>query len=146
MNHLIADLFGAGVDTSLTTLKWALLYLASHSKAQDVIRTEVKSKAKFSMFASEFEMPATSAILLEIQRLCPVVPLGVPHGTQDTMIINGKWKVPKGTMILISHWSLNYDPDQFENPFEFQPKRFLAENGSLRKHQSIMPFQVILSN
>ena len=39
------------------------------------------------------------AILLEIQRLCPVVPLGVPHGTTKELFINEKWLIPKGQEI-----------------------------------------------
>ena len=34
--------------------------------------------------------------MLEIQRLCPVVPLGVPHGTTKELFINEKWLIPKG--------------------------------------------------
>ena len=84
------------------------------------------------------------AVLLEIQRLCPVVPLGVPHGTIKEIILNKKWLIPKGSMIMVAHWNLNYDEEQFENPKVFKPNRFLDKDGKYISHiqKSIMPFQV----
>ena len=83
------------------------------------------------------------AILMEIQRLCPVVPLGVPHGALKDIKVCEKWAIPKGAMIMISHWSLNFDPDVFEHPQTFKPFRFYDEaSGKLRKSANLMPFQV----
>ena len=47
-------------------------------------------------------------------------------------------------MIMVSHWSLNYDENVFENPKSFVPDRFLEKDGkSVSKiQQNMMPFQV----
>ena len=55
--HLAADLFGAGLDTTLTTLKWAILYLASFPEAQEIVRGELAGKNL--TFRSLSEMPKT---------------------------------------------------------------------------------------
>ena len=57
--HLVADLFGAGLDTTLTTLKWALLYLATYPNVQDLIRSEVADLEKQNFFLTENDMPQT---------------------------------------------------------------------------------------
>lgn len=83
------------------------------------------------------------AILMEIQRLCPVVPLGVPHGTTEDVSLNEKWLIPKGTMLMVSHWDLNHDPEKFDSPQKFKPYRFLdEETGRVKKSDNLMPFQV----
>ena len=66
--HLVADLFGAGLDTTLTTLKWALLYLATYHKVQDLIRSEVADLEKQIFFLTENDMPQTmvSFVVLRI--------------------------------------------------------------------------------
>ena len=101
---------------------------------------------------------------MEIQRLCPVVPLGVPHGsffsifesqftffsclftitgTLEEVTIEGKWILPPGCMLMIAHWSINYDEEYFEDPYTFQPFRFLSEDEkSVKKDINLMPFQV----
>ena len=136
LHHLIADLFGAGLDTTLTTLKWALLYLATYPDTQDMVRQEIQSLDHF--FNAEDKIPQTTSVLLEIQRMCPVVPLGVPHGTLQEVETLGKWVIPQGSMLMVNHWSLNYNPKNYENPETFKPLRFL-ENDIINKP---MPFQV----
>ena len=68
--------------------------------------------------------------------MCPVVPLGVPHGTLDNVEVLGKWTIPKGSMIMVNHWAMNYNPDVYENPNIFEPLRF--QKGV----QKPIPFQV----
>ena len=58
--HLIADLFGAGLDTTLTTLKWALLYFASYPNLQDVIRQEFSENCYRLNFQCSTKMPKTT--------------------------------------------------------------------------------------
>ena len=57
---MVADLFGAGLDTTLTTLKWALLYLASHPETQEIIRAEIGKLDEQMFFSTESDLPQTA--------------------------------------------------------------------------------------
>ena len=57
---MVADLFGAGLDTTLTTLKWALLYLASYPETQELIRTEIGKLNEQKFFLTESDLPQTT--------------------------------------------------------------------------------------
>lgn len=142
LHHLLADIFGAGLDTTLTTLKWVLLYLCKYPETQETIWAEIQTK-ETTGFANMNQMPKTMAILLEIQRLCPVVPLGVPHGTMKEVQLENKWKLPKNCMVMVLHWHINRDPEYWDNPEEFLPQRFLNEQeDSLVIPPAFMPFQI----
>ena len=73
-----------------------------------------------------------------------VVPLTIPHATLEDTSVQGM-KIPAGTTVHINLWALHHDEDLWNNPFEFQPERFLDADGQLldassavRKH--LMPF------
>lgn len=42
--------------------------------------------------------------------------------------------MPKGLLVIIPQYAIMMDENIYENPFEFQPERFLAENGGLKKY------------
>uniref|UniRef100_A0A8W8IQX5 Steroid 17-alpha-hydroxylase/17,20 lyase n=1 Tax=Magallana gigas TaxID=29159 RepID=A0A8W8IQX5_MAGGI len=83
----------------------------------------------------------TEACLFESMRLSNVLGLGVPHMTICDSQIGG-YDVPKGTTVLIYFWALHHDPKQWKDPEQFDPHRFLDENGKMKfiKPESWLPF------
>jgi ecdysteroid 25-hydroxylase CYP306A1 len=83
--HALADLFGAGVDTTLATLRWVILYLAVNPEFQERLQTEldsvVSAKSGHSPELGDAPLcPFTEAAIAETLRIRPVVPTGIPHG------------------------------------------------------------------
>lgn len=82
LRHLLADLFGAGVDTTLTTLRWFLLYVAQNDDIQHKLHDEMNTiLSNDAPTLNDFDrLPYFRSCISETQRIRSVVPLGIPHG------------------------------------------------------------------
>ncbi|XP_046567781.1 steroid 17-alpha-hydroxylase/17,20 lyase-like [Haliotis rubra] len=143
MAMTIFDLVFAGTETSRNTLHWCLLTMALHPDIQKKVHQEVDSVIgpDLNVHVSDREnLPYTDAVIHEVMRLRSVVPIGVAHSTLcDTTV--GGYDVPKGTMVIINHDALHFDPDQWEDVNTFKPERFLDSDGKMGpKPDSWLPF------
>nr|ASO98030.1 cytochrome p450 CYP306A1 [Spodoptera exigua] len=140
MLYLLADMFGAGLDTTSVTLSWFLLYMALYPEEQEIVRKEILSVYPEDGEVDGSRLPHLMAAICETQRIRSIVPVGIPHGClQDTFI--GSYRIPQGAMVIPLQWALHMDPDVWEDPEVFRPQRFLAKDGSLLKPQEFIPFQ-----
>ncbi|XP_026674418.1 cytochrome P450 306a1 [Ceratina calcarata] len=141
--HLLADLFGAGVDTTLATFRWFLLFMAAYPMEQEKVQLEMDRCLKDGeqpTLNDRTVMPRLEATIAEVQRIRSVTPLGFPRGTSEDTKIAG-YDVPRGAMIVPMQWTIHTDPAYWQDPFEFRPDRFLAEDGSFFKPEPFLPFQ-----
>ncbi|KAG6450070.1 cytochrome P450 306a1 [Manduca sexta] len=140
LHFLLADMFGAGLDTTSVTLAWFLLYMALYPDEQEIVRKEILSEYPEECEVESSRLPRLMAAIYETQRIRSIVPVGIPHGClEDTYL--GNYKIPKGAMVIPLQWALHMDPDVWEDSEEFKPSRFLAPDGSLLKPQEFIPFQ-----
>lgn len=140
--HLLADIFGASLDTTLTTLRWYLLFIAVHKQVQSKIRQQLEQVLAKSPIQMEDvpSLPYLEASIAETQRIRSVVPVGIPHGSLEEMEIED-YKIPKGTMIVPLQWAIHMDPQFWDEPDIFRPDRFLNEDGKFYKPDAFIPFQ-----
>ncbi|XP_066602888.1 cytochrome P450 306a1 [Prorops nasuta] len=140
--HLLADLFGAGTDTTLTTLRWFILFIAVHPEEQERIREEMRQVLgnREPTLADKEDLKLLEASIMEVQRLRSVVPIGIPHGALEDAKI-AEYDIPKGTMVVPLQWAIHMDPVYWDEPAEFKPQRFIAEDGSILKPEAFLPFQ-----
>ncbi|XP_055955296.1 steroid 17-alpha-hydroxylase/17,20 lyase-like [Patella vulgata] len=143
ITQTVKDIFLAGVDTTRQTMTWTILLLVTHPEIQKKVQAEldqVLDAGQAPTLRDRDRLPYTEAVLHESMRLCPVVPVGIPHTTRcDTTI--GEYEIPKGTMVMINHWALHNDPEVWKDPDVFRPERFMDEDGNLApKTMSWLPF------
>ncbi|XP_072247608.1 steroid 17-alpha-hydroxylase/17,20 lyase-like isoform X1 [Leuresthes tenuis] len=151
----VGDIFGAGVETTTTVLKWAITYLIHHPEVrlkpqrfiqgvQRRIQDELDSKvgmARSPQLRDRGSLPYLEATIREVLRIRPVAPLLIPHvALSDTSI--GNFTVRKGTRVIINLWSLHHDEKEWNNPELFNPGRFLNNKGAglTMPSSSYLPF------
>ncbi|KAL7990644.1 hypothetical protein Chor_014074 [Crotalus horridus] len=140
----VADIFGAGVETTTTVLKWIVLYLLHYPEVQQKIQEELDHKVGFNrhpVFADRQHLNYLDATISEILRIRPVAPLLIPHeALSDTSI--GEYHIPKGTEVVINLWSIHHDEKEWDEPGKFNPDRFLDEDGNriYSPSPSFLPF------
>lgn len=141
-HHLLADMFGAGLDTTMTTLRWFILFMAENSDAQKRVQAELDSVVgpRLPTLEDLPLLPYTEAALAETQRIRSVVPVGIPHGALEATTFAG-YHIPKGTMIMPLQWAVHMDPNLWPDAECFNPERFLTTEGRFNKPECFIPFQ-----
>jgi ecdysteroid 25-hydroxylase CYP306A1 len=101
LNHLLADIFGASLDTTLSTLRWYLLLIAIHRNYQEKIYEEmVKHGIRESFLLEDIDsLPYMKASIAESMRLKSTVPCGIPHGNSQQETTLGGYTIPKNSMV-----------------------------------------------
>lgn len=130
---LLADVFGAGIDTVSASLNWALLFIVCNPELQHELQAELKREIGMDRLPNlddRARLPLLQATVLETLRKAAVVPLAIPHYVTDDSSVGG-FSVPKGTLVLANLWAVNHDAKHFDRPEIFNPHRFLDENGKV---------------
>ena len=130
---VLADLFGAGFETSSITLYWGLAYLVKYPDVQRQLHDEldeVVGRQRLPTLQDIASLPLLQATVYELLRVTSVVPLAMPRSTTTETSIRG-FTIPKGTVVFINLWSVHRDPEAWQDPDVFNPKRFLDGTGQL---------------
>ncbi|KAH8700030.1 putative flavonoid 3-hydroxylase [Phaeosphaeriaceae sp. PMI808] len=136
----------AGGETTARVLTTATFYMVEHKeRIMPRLRDEFHSissdlSEELSLKALE-QLPWLSAIIKESLRITALVTSRLPLISPDSPLHYGEWMIPAGTPVSMSLRDVLLDESIFENPHEFRPERWLAENPNLaRISKFYMPF------
>ncbi|RWS02662.1 Cytochrome P450 2J6-like protein, partial [Dinothrombium tinctorium] len=136
-------LFAAGSDTGRSTLLWLFKMISLRTDIQEKVCKEIDSvigKNRLPSWDDRRQMPYTQAVINEIQRWACVVPLNLPRKALADTSILGHF-IPKGTTVIANFWAVNRDENLWQDPNEFNPNRFLSEDGrEVINTEPLIPF------
>eukprot|EP01060_Flectonema_neradi_P021704 TRINITY_DN2957_c3_g1_i1.p1 TRINITY_DN2957_c3_g1~~TRINITY_DN2957_c3_g1_i1.p1 ORF type:complete len:512 (+),score=105.57 TRINITY_DN2957_c3_g1_i1:104-1639(+) len=112
----------AATDTTTQTFEYLLYHIGSSpSELRDSIRKDIKDHP-------DSDSPLVSACMKESMRLIPTIPILTRELGQDMTFKTStgtEMKFPAGTKFLLDNGGACLDGNNFENPTEFSPKRYL---------------------
>ncbi|KAH9494451.1 Cytochrome P450 2B5 [Bulinus truncatus] len=142
---IIVELFGAGMETTSSTILWCVLYVLHHPHVQEKIHHEMDSvvgRVRAPGLHDKTSLPYINAVILETQRLASVVPLNAPHLCSKDTTLRGFF-IPKGTSIMPVLDSVLHDEKLWgEDVRVFRPERFIDCDGCLLHTEHMIPFSV----
>ncbi|KAJ3693833.1 hypothetical protein LUZ60_009313 [Juncus effusus] len=122
---VMMDLFGAGGETSATTLDWAMSELMSNPSAMVKAQAEVRHVLNGKLTVNDADvnkLPYLQNVIKETLRLHVPVPLLPRLAHADTHVLG--YHIPKGTKVLVNAWALGRDPKYWDNAEIFEPERY----------------------
>lgn len=135
-------IYGGGADTTVSATFGFFLLMMQHPEVQRAAQEELDSVVgldRLPSFDDRPNLPYINALVKELLRFAPVVPMGLPHVGLEDHVYNG-YHIPKGAILLANIWNFHHDPTLYKDPNEFRPERFLGEKPELDTHSTVFGF------
>ncbi|SJL18707.1 related to cytochrome P450 CYP2 subfamily [Armillaria ostoyae] len=143
VRNTAAVAFSAGADTTVSAVLSAilafLLYPEIQAKAQAEVDTVIGHGTRLPNFDDRPQLPYINAIVLEVLRWNPVVPLGVAHRSMKEDVYRGYY-IPAGTTVIGNAWAMLHDEKDYPNPLVFDPDRFIPQDGKEAQPEPTVAF------
>ncbi|XP_060180785.1 geraniol 8-hydroxylase-like isoform X2 [Lycium barbarum] len=128
------DLFGAGTDTTTSTLEWAMTEILKQPRIMKKAQAELAEIIGKGKPIEEIDVSRLSylqCIIKETLRMHPPVPLLLPRRVeQDVELCD--YIIPKGSQVLVNVWAIGRDSTFWDDPLVFKPERFWSSDLDMR--------------
>lgn len=136
-----------GTETTSTSLEWAMAELMNHPEVMKQAQEEIDAVVGSDRVVEEADianLPFLQAIVKEVFRLHPAIPLSLPRvSTQATELLG--YQLPNETELILNIFAIHRDPAVYEAPESFDPARFMGKHADVTPtsgfdHYELIPF------
>ncbi|MFF5442090.1 cytochrome P450 [Streptomyces achromogenes] len=132
----VLTLLVAGVETTATTLSWALYALARNPRMADRMHDEARTAEPGVVTPAA--LPYTARFVHEVLRLYQ--PLWFMGRRALETVRVGRYEIPRGAEVIYSAATLHRDPAFFPQPLRFDPDRWLTRPEKSLPRGAYLPF------
>jgi cytochrome P450 len=136
----VMTLFLAGHETTANALSWTWVQLCQNPGIYDQLQAELKSVLG-GRLPTPADYPAlkyTEKVFSESMRLYPPAWIVGRRALEELEL--GGYRIPKGSIIVMSQYLMQRDPRFWTDPEKFDPERFSPEEKAKRPSFSYFPF------
>ncbi|XP_054711297.1 cytochrome P450 1A1-like [Uloborus diversus] len=98
---------------------------------------EVLGTERLPIMDDKSSLPYVNAFLQEVIRCSEFFPMFPSlQCTKETTVMG--YRIPKGAITILNSWSANHDPLVYDDPYKFDPSRFITRPGKQRSETPII--------
>jgi cytochrome P450 len=118
-------LFNAGHDSTSAALAWTCYFVARYPGVQERLRHELEAVlgGRVATFEDLPRLAFADRVVKESLRLCPPTPALINRQAITEVKIGG-YRLPRGSLAILSPYVTQRDPRWFPEPERFDPDRF----------------------
>ena len=130
--YLATSVMAAGGDNTRMTMNVFIMAMVTRQEVQSRAREEIDrvctdgESLRLPRMSDLSAMPYVAAMIKEVLRWRPTVPIVPPHQLTEPLEFDGHY-IPAGTSFLINSIGLS---SEFDNPNEFRPERWIEGSGA----------------
>ncbi|TVY39771.1 Cytochrome P450 monooxygenase [Lachnellula occidentalis] len=125
-------LLGAGTVSTARTLDFICYYVLANKGIQTKLQDELRDimanyPEQIPSFVQLEKLPYLASLIKEGLRLSFGNMHRLPRVSPDVAIQYKQWTIPPGVPVGMSAYLMHVDPSAYENPFKFDPDRWMGE-------------------
>jgi cytochrome P450 len=136
----VVTIMGAGHETTASALSWLWHLLSIHPEVEAKLHSELDSVlfGRVPSLDDLARLPYTAAVIKEAMRLYP--PVWVLAREAEVEDVIGGFRIPRGSMVLVSPYVTHRHPDHWRDAERFVPERFIGDPPEPAHRFAYLPF------
>nr|ATG29958.1 CYP750C30 [Taxus chinensis] len=142
---IILVLSVGGIDTTSTSVEWAMSELLRNPHVAKKLQQEIESVVGKNGTVTESDlgsMEYLQCVVKESLRLYPPGPMLFPHESTKACTVGAdRFVFPGKTRLMVNVWAIGRDPAVWDDPLAFRPERFMGKDIDIKGREfSMLPF------